>query len=102
MLDSETLHSVVASNVQRSFRAISTQEQETAKLPPDVRAQILKLAEKQEREPVKAELPAPSEDETLKALETSRRAGWEWVRMKEEEMKRNREEVIAKLRGEKP
>lgn len=101
MLDSETLHSVVASNVQRSFRAISTQEQETAKLPKDVRAQILKLAEKQE-EHVNAEALTPkyvSEDEALRALEANRRSGWERARQQEDIARRKTEEVIAKLRG---
>lgn len=37
MMDSETLHSVVASNVQKAFRTIAKREQEAEKLPASVK-----------------------------------------------------------------
>lgn len=46
MMDSETVHSVVASNVQRAFRTVSKRENELAKLPSDVKAIIGGLTEK--------------------------------------------------------
>lgn len=39
-LDSDELNTVVASNVQRAYRAMQQRERETAKLPADVRAVI--------------------------------------------------------------
>lgn len=45
MMDSETVHSVVASNFQRSYKAIAQRERELAKLPPDVKALVGKLTE---------------------------------------------------------
>ena len=38
MIDSETVNSVVMSNVQRAFRSVQQREQEKAKLPPSVQA----------------------------------------------------------------
>jgi len=40
MMDSETLHSVVASNVQRAYRTMQQRENETKKIPSDVKAII--------------------------------------------------------------
>lgn len=40
MMDSDSLHSVVASNFQRSYKAVSKREQEKAKLPADVQRLI--------------------------------------------------------------
>lgn len=40
MMDSESLHSVVASNFQRSYRVIQKRNREAAKLPPDVKAAL--------------------------------------------------------------
>ena len=37
MMDSGTVHSVVASNFQRAYRTVSRREEERAKLPADVR-----------------------------------------------------------------
>lgn len=39
-MDTDTVHSVVASNFQRSFRAISAREQEIGKLPPEIRTRL--------------------------------------------------------------
>ena len=44
MMDSDTVQSVIASNVQRSYRAISSQEAEWAKLPPGFRDQMRQLS----------------------------------------------------------
>lgn len=40
MMDSEALHSVVASNFQRSYRVIQKRNREEAKLPSDVKAAL--------------------------------------------------------------
>lgn len=40
MMDSDALHSVVASNFQRSYKQVADRENEIAKLPADVRAMI--------------------------------------------------------------
>lgn len=42
-MDSTTVHSVVASNFQRSYRALSAKEAEYKKLPADVQALVKKL-----------------------------------------------------------
>lgn len=60
MMDSETLHSVVASNFQRSYKAITAKDREVAKLPADVRQMVDQIAKPME---------APR-------LEADRRAGW--------------------------
>lgn len=36
LMDSDEVNTVIASNFQRSYRAISTQEREYSKLPPDI------------------------------------------------------------------
>lgn len=43
-MDTDTVHSVVASNFQRSFRTVSAREKELAKLPADVKAALGQLA----------------------------------------------------------
>lgn len=45
MMDSDTFHSVVSSNLQRSYRAVAQRERELVKLPADVRAMLGKTAE---------------------------------------------------------
>ena len=40
MMDSDTVHSVVASNFQRNFRVRQKADREMAALPADVRAMI--------------------------------------------------------------
>ncbi len=45
MMDSDTLQSVVASNFQRSYKAISEKERETMTLPSSVRGVIAQLSE---------------------------------------------------------
>lgn len=46
MIDSETVNSVVMSNVQRAYRSMQKREQEREKLPPDVKALIANMAQK--------------------------------------------------------
>ena len=94
-MDSETVHSVVASNFQRSYKAIAQREKEIAKLPPDVRALVGKLTDSKKMDALpekKPELPPPEEQavpaprEKLMAA-ISPRTG------------RGKEEVIAMLKG---
>ena len=95
MMDSETVHSVVASNFQRSYKAIAQREKEQAKLPPDVKALVGKLADAKKIEVLpekKPELPPEPEaravpaPRAMLAAAISPRTG------------RSREEVLAMLR----
>lgn len=97
MMDSETLHSVVASNFQRSYKAIAQREREIAKLPPDVRALVDKLADGKKMDALpekKRELPPKPEDKPVHAprekltAAISPRTG------------RSREEVLAALKND--
>ena len=54
-MDTETVHSVVSSNFQRSYRAVVAREKEINALPADVREFVAKLAPMQKAD----ELPAP-------------------------------------------
>ena len=70
MMDSETVHSVVASNFQRSYKAIAQREKELAKLPPDVKALVGKLADAKKIEVLpekKPELPPEPEARAVPA-----------------------------------
>ena len=95
MMDSETVHSVVASNFLRSYKAIAQREKELAKLPPDVKALVGKLADAKKIEVLpekKPELPPEPEaravpaPRAMLAAAISPRTG------------RSREEVLAMLR----
>lgn len=97
MMDSETVHSVVASNFQRSYKAIVQREKELAKLPPDVKALVGKIAEWKKLYTLpekKPELPPEPEDKTAPAprvkLAAAVRPG----------TGRSREEVLAALKGD--
>lgn len=57
-MDADTVHSVVASNFQRSYRVISQREREISKLPLDVKAIVVQLANRQKMEA----LPEPEEE----------------------------------------
>ena len=95
-MDSDTLHSVVASNFQRSYKVVATREKEIAALPDDVK-KLLNFAMNKEPEALP---PAyESHEDTLKRLEESRQKEWE-AREAQQPKKRTREEVIAALRGE--
>lgn len=95
-MDSDTLHSVVASNFQRSYKVVATREKEIAALPEDVK-KLINFAMNKEPEALP---PAyESHEDTLKRLEESRQKEWE-AREAQQPKKRTREEVIAALRGE--
>lgn len=95
-MDSDTLHSVVASNFQRSYKVVATREKEIAALPDDVKKLINFVTNKE----LEALPPAyESHEDTLKRLEESRQREWE-AREAQQPKKRTREEVIAALRGE--
>lgn len=70
MMGSETVHSVVASNFQRSYKAIAQREREIAKLPPDVKAIVGKIAKGKRLDALpekKPELPQKPEDKPVPA-----------------------------------
>lgn len=96
-MDSETVHSVVASNFQRSYRAIAAREREIAKLPADVRALLPEAAKPMD--PPK--LPEyTSQEEALQKLEEEHRAGWDAARREDAALEARKAETIRKLRGE--
>lgn len=92
-MDTETVHSVVSSNFQRSFRAISAKEKEIAKLPPEVKSLVGKL---QGVKPVEIASPAPPP--TLP--EPTPTPPPAWFRDAVRPQTRSREEVLQYLRGE--
>ena len=95
-MDSDTLHSVVASNFQRSYKVVATREKEIAALPDDVK-RLINFA--MDKEPEALPPAYESHEDTLKMLEESRQREWE-AREAQQPKKRTREEVIAALRGE--
>ena len=100
MMDSETLHSVVASNVQRSYKAISSREREIAKLPGDVRQMVGQISGGME---LRAQALPPryeSQEEALTKLEADRRSGWKAAQHQEEGKQKTRAQIIAELRRE--
>lgn len=100
MMDSETLHSVVASNVQRSYKAISSREREIAKLPGDVRKMARQISAEMEPKPQALPPRYESQEEALTKLEADRRSGWKAAQRKEEENQKTRAQIIAELRRE--
>ena len=95
-MDSDTLHSVVASNFQRSYKVVATREKEIAALPDDVK-KLINFA--MNKEPEALQPAYEKHEDTLKRLEESRQREWE-AREAQQPKKRTREEVIAALRGE--
>ena len=93
-MDSDTVHSVVASNFQRSYRAVSAREREIAKLPPDVREIVRQIGAGQEKAPFQEKKPA-------KELPPPKRIVPEWMQQENQQSvpKRSREEVIVALRA---
>ena len=95
-MSSETLHSVISSNFQRSYKAIAQREREITKLPPDVKALVGKLANDKQMSALPEEKPAfpqkpedkpvPAPREKLAAAITPGTG-------------RSREEVLALLKG---
>ena len=103
MMDSETLHSVVASNIQRSFKTVAARQAEVDKLPEDVKQVVGLLGNSMSELPEPVALPKSrylSESESLEKLEEERRQYWSKLEEKEEAKQRSREEIIAQLRGE--
>ncbi|WP_298021116.1 replicative helicase loader/inhibitor [uncultured Dysosmobacter sp.] len=96
-MDSETVHSVVASNFQRSYRAISEREREFKKLPPDVKELVLSLRCAQ------SEPAVPEKKTDVSQLPPPKREIPAWMaEPAEKPVQRSREEVIAMLRSGKP
>lgn len=93
-MDSDTVHSVVASNFQRSYRAVSAREREIKKLPPDVREIVQKIGAGREKDPLPQKKPAEE-------LPPPKHIVPEWMRQENQQPapKRSREEVIAALRA---
>lgn len=93
-MDSDTVHSIVASNFQRSYRAVSAREREIAKLPPDVRELVRQIGAGREKDPLPEKKPAEE-------LPPPKRIVPEWMRQENQQPapKRSREEVIAALRA---
>lgn len=95
-MDSQTLHSVVASNFQRSYKAISAKEREIAKLPADVRQMVAQIAPPMDTP--KLEARYESHEEAVARLEADHRKGWEQARKEEDCQRKRKEEIIAWLR----
>ena len=93
MMDSETVHSVVASNFQRSYRTILQREREIAKLPPDVKALVGNLKCAHELPEKKPDLPPKPEDKPVPAPREKLAAAIT------PGTGRSREEVLAVLMG---
>lgn len=96
MMDSETVHSVVASNFQRSYKAIAQREREIAKLPPDVKSLVGKISDSKKPDvppEKKPELPQKPEDKPVPAPREKLAAAIS------PGTGRSREEVLAMLRG---
>lgn len=93
-MDSDTVHSVVASNFQRSYRAVSAREREIAKLPPDVREIVQQIGAGQEKTSLQEKKP-------VEELPPPKRIVPEWMKQENQQSapKRSREEVIAALRA---
>ena len=62
-MDSGTLHSVVASNIQRAYKAVVKRERERAKLPEDVRRVIAAVSQKMAIDGQIEELPKKETEE---------------------------------------
>ena len=101
-MDSETLHSVVSSNFQRSYRYVAAAEKEYQKLPDGLKEMVSCAAKPVEIDTPSADgLPVyESQDDALRRLEASRRTLWEAVGRQEAGKGRAREQVIARLRNE--
>lgn len=72
-MDSETVHSVVSSNVQRAYKTIQQRERESAKVPEDIKARFseafaFRLDAPTENEPKTTLLEAHSEPEESQKL----------------------------------
>ena len=98
-MDSETVHSVVASIFQRSYKVVAQREREIAKLPPEVKALVGKLADDRKMDALpekKTELPPKLEDTPVPAPRERLAAAISHG------TGRSREEVLAMLKGAEP
>lgn len=96
-MDSETVHSVVASNFQRSYKTIAQREREIAKLPPDVKELVGKIADGKKLDDPPEKKPAlPPQRPEDKPVPAPREKLAAAVSLK---TGRSREEVLAMLRG---
>lgn len=97
-MDTETVHSVVSSNFQRSYRAISAREREINALPAEVRALVQRIGTGPEPEklaaPEKKALPAAEAKPEAEAVKPP-----EWFKDAVRPQRRSRDEVMAYLRG---
>lgn len=74
MMDADVVHSVVASNFQRSYRAVRARERELQKLPQEVRRKVEALGTGGgDSAPEKALPRYESEEETLRRMEEERK-----------------------------
>ena len=109
-MDSETVHSVLASNFQRSYRAIAAKEREFERLPPDVRELAARIAAAKSAQELPGEIiqdlqemSAESEkvtDTLTERIKKKLESVWKPAQpSRQSEPRRSREEVIAILRG---
>lgn len=93
-MDSDAVHSVVASNFQRSYRAISAREREIAKLPPEIKDIVQKISSSKEMDSLPKSKPAEELSPPKRAVEERTKQ-----EVKQDFRKRSREEVIAALKA---
>lgn len=91
-MDTDTVHSVVASNFQRSYRSISSREKEINALPADVREFVAKLDPAQKPGALPAQPKAITKPEEPLVAKLP-----EWVKDAVKAPQRSREEVMAYL-----
>ncbi len=104
-MDTDTLQSVVASNFQRSYRAVAAREREISKLPEDVRRIVESIQDntpKLENAPTALLGPVYEDlDDTLERMRKDRENGYKAAQTAREGQEKRKEEIIAILRGEK-
>lgn len=103
-MDTETIHSVVSSNFQRSYRAIAAKEKEIAALPPEVRAMVARISGREKTETLppqkRTALPEAEKPPAAPPENEPRTSPPAWFREAVRPQRRSREEVMAYLRGE--
>ena len=103
-MDTETVHSVVSSNFQRSYRAIAAKEKEIAALPLEVRARVARISGREKTETLppqkRTALPEAEKPPAAPPENEPRTSPPAWFREAVRPQRRSREEVMAYLRGE--
>lgn len=106
MMDSETLHSVVSSNIQRSYKVVKERQRQLEALPSDVKVLISGMAQKLSIEaPVAQKQPSAIEGavedrcDPEKIRKIMADAGIP-MRLSEEEIQSKKSDMISRLRGE--